>query len=179
MELVIKPEGTIPEYGGGICQVSTTVYRAAVFAGLPIVERHPHSYAVTYYSQILGHGLDATIYLGGADLRFTNDTGNSMLMQAYVKDDYELYIVIYGTNDGRVVEMDGPYISNHHGAGPTVYVDSPNLKKGTQKQTEKAHGGFDALWYRNITLKNGEKIKEEIKSAYKAMPAKILTGTGE
>lgn len=178
MELVIKPEGTIPEYGGGICQVSTTMYRAAIFAGLPIEERHQHSYAVSYYSQILGHGLDATIYLGGADLKFKNDTGNSILIQAYVKDDYELYIVFYGKSDGRIVEMDGPYISNQHGAGPTVYEETSTLKKGIQKQTERAHGGFDALWYRYITSKNGEKTKEEIKSIYKAMPAKILTGTG-
>ena len=69
-ELVIKPEGTIPEYGGGLCQVSTTLYRAAIYGGLPIVDRAPHSYAVSYYSQVGGHGLDATIYPPSRDLKF-------------------------------------------------------------------------------------------------------------
>jgi len=179
MELVIKPEGTIPEYGGGICQVSTTAYRAAIFAGVPIVERHQHTYAVTYYSQILGHGLDATIYLGGADLKFKNDTGNSILIQSYVDKDYELYFVFYGTKDGRSVRMEGPMISNQHGAGPTVTEETQELKKGQTKVAEKAHGGFDALWYRYVTTKTGEVIKEAIVSKYKAMPTKILIGTGE
>jgi vancomycin resistance protein YoaR len=84
-ELVIKPEGTLPEFGGGLCQVSTTAYRGALYAGLPIVERSPHSYAVGYYSQIGGHGIDATIYPGAHDLRFKNDTPGSLLLQAYTE----------------------------------------------------------------------------------------------
>lgn len=178
MELVIKPEGTIPEYGGGLCQVSTTVYRSAIFAGLPIIERNQHSYAVTYYSQILGHGMDATIYLGGADVKFKNDTGNYILMQAYVDKDYELYIILYGTSDGRSVKLEGPYISNHVGAGPTVYKETTELKQGQTKQTERAHGGFDVLWYRYITNASGEVTKESIETHYKAMPAKVMVGTG-
>lgn len=175
-ELVIKPEGTLPEFGGGICQVSTTTYRAALFAGLPIVERNQHTYAVSYYSQILGHGLDATIYLGGPDLRFKNDTGNYLLIQTYTENDYELYIVIYGTSDGRSVEMEGPYISNHRSPGPTIYIDTTELPPGETKQVEKAHGGFDALWYRYISFPNKEKITEEIFTNYKAVSNKILVG---
>lgn len=176
-ELVIKEEGTIPEYGGGICQVSTTVFRAAILAGLPIVERNEHSYAVSYYSQVMGHGLDATIYLGGADLRFSNDTGNSILIQTYVENDYELYIVFYGTSDGRKVELEGPYLSNYHNPGPTVYVDTDKLLKGETKQVEKPHTGFNALWYRYITDKNGTTTKESIATHYRAIPAKIQVGT--
>lgn len=179
MELVIKPEGTIPEYGGGLCQVSTTVYRSAIFAGLPIVERNQHSYAVTYYSQILGHGMDATIYLGGADMKFKNDTGHHILMQAYVDSDYELYIILYGTSDGRSVRLEGPYISNQRGAGPTIYQETTDLKKGQTKQTDKAHGGFDVMWYRYVTNALGEEIKESIETHYKAIPAKVMVGTGE
>ncbi len=177
-ELVIKEEGTIPEYGGGVCQVSTTMYRAALFSGLPIVERNEHSYAVSYYSQILGHGLDATIYLGGADLKFLNDTGKSILIQAYVENEYELYFVFYGTSDGREVEMDGPYLSNYHNPGPTIYQDDPSLPVGTTKQIEKSHTGFNALWYRSITDAEGNVTEEEISTHYRAIPAKILVGTG-
>ncbi|MBU1152174.1 VanW family protein [Patescibacteria group bacterium] len=175
-ELVIKPEGTIPEYGGGLCQVSTTVYRSALLGGLPIAERNQHSYAVSYYSQILGHGLDATIYIGGADLKFTNDTGHHLLMHAYTVNDYELYIVLYGTKDNRSVEMDGPYISSHTSPGAPVYVKTDTLDPGVQKQTERAHAGFNVLWYRYLSKPGEEIIKEEIQTSYKAMPAKILVG---
>ena len=178
MELVIKPEGTIPEYGGGVCQISTTTYRAAIFAGLPITERYPHSYAVSYYSQVLGHGLDATVYSGGADLKFINNTGNYMLLQAYVKNKEELYIVLYGTADGRKVEMDGPYITDRQNPGPLVIIENPNLPEGVKKTPEKAHAGFKALWYRFITNKDGEITKEEIRTTYKAIPAKQEVGTG-
>jgi vancomycin resistance protein YoaR len=175
-ELVIKPEGTIPEYGGGICQVSTTMYRAILFAGLPVVERNEHTYAVSYYSQVLGHGLDATIYLGGADLKFLNDTKNSILVQTYVDKDNELYFIFYGTSDGRVVEMKGPKISGYKYPGETVYEKTKDLPEGETKQVEKAHTGFDVLWERIITLKDGTKKEEKIATHYKAVPNKILVG---
>lgn len=178
-ELVIKPEGTIPEFGGGLCQVSTTTYRAAIFSGLPIEERHQHSYAVTYYSQVLGHGLDATVYGGGPNLKFKNDTGNSILIQAYVKNKYELYVIFYGTSDGRTVEMDGPYISNRTGPKGVVYEESADISPGAQKKVEQAHAGFDALWYRYLTNAKGETKKEEIFSKYKATGTKILVAPGE
>lgn len=175
-ELVIKKEGTIPEFGGGICQVSTTMYRAVLFSGLEISERNQHSYAVSYYSQVLGHGLDATIYLGGPDLKFTNDTEGHILVQAYTKDDYELYFVFYGTSDGRSVELDGPYLSNYHSPGGTQYIDSAKLAPGQQKQVEIPHVGFTADWYRYITDAEGNTDKEYLPTNYRAIPAKILVG---
>jgi vancomycin resistance protein YoaR len=178
-ELVIKKEGTIPEYGGGLCQVSTTFYRTILFGGLPVTARREHSYAVSYYSQVLGHGLDATIYLGGQDLQFQNNTGEHILIQTFVKDDYELYVAFYGTSDGREIEMDGPYLSGYYSPGETVYEETGKLNSGQTKQVEKAHTGFKALWYRYITDKNGEQTVETINSHYKAVPAKILVGTGE
>jgi vancomycin resistance protein YoaR len=176
--LVIKEEGTIPEYGGGLCQVSTTVYRAILLSGLPVKERNEHSYAVSYYSQVMGHGLDATIYLGGADLKFENDTGSHILMQAFVEDDYELYVVFYGTDDGRKTELEGPYLSNYRNPGPTIYQETSDLQPGQTKQVEKSHTGFNAIWYRYITKNDGEIIKETIETNYRAIPAKILVGAG-
>lgn len=179
-ELVIKPEGTLPEYGGGVCQVSTTMYRAILFSGLPVVERNQHSYAVSYYSQILGHGLDATIYLGGPDLKFKNDTDGNILVQTFLKNDYELYFVFYGSPTNRTVELEGPYLSNYRQPGSTIYQETAELKKGQAKQQEKAHTGFDALWYRYVTNTiTGEVTKEKIFTSYKAIPQKILVGTGE
>lgn len=174
-ELVIKPEGTVPEYGGGICQVSTTAYRAALYAGLPIVERSAHSYAVTYYSQVGGHGIDATIYPGAHDLRFKNDTPGDMVIQAY-SDGYEAYFIFYGTSDGRNVHMDGPYISNRHSEEGVDIVKTTDIPPGTKKQTEKAHVGFNALWYRHITRADGSETAEPIESSYRATKDKILVG---
>ena len=175
-ELVIKPEGTVPEFGGGICQVSTTMYRTALFAGLPIVERNQHTYAVSYYSQVLGDGLDATIYLGGPDMKFKNDTGHYLLMQTYTEGDYELYIVFYGTPDGRRVVMEGPYLSNHINPPPTEYVQTPHLPTGETQKLENAHPGFTAIWYRHLFNKDGKESKEPIETHYKAMPSKIAVG---
>lgn len=102
--LVIKDNQTIPEYGGGICQVSTTTFRAAIFSGLDIIERFPHSYAVKYYNP---QGFDATVYPGGPDLKFINDTPNHILIQTKVEGN-KLIIEFYGTKDGRIVKIKGP-----------------------------------------------------------------------
>lgn len=173
-ELVIKPEGTIPEYGGGLCQVSTTFYRAALFSGLPILERSPHSYAVSYYAQVYGYGLDATIYIGARDVKFLNDTPGHILIQAYTEGT-NAYFKFYGTDDGRRVELEGPYIWGWTSPGPAVTVESSSLAPGARRQVEIAHTGFKAMWYRHLT-KDGETVKEDIFSHYRAIPAKILVG---
>ncbi len=174
-ELVIKPEGTIPEFGGGLCQVSTTAYRGALYAGLPIIERSPHSYAVGYYSQIGGHGIDATIYPGARDLRFKNDTPGSILLQAYTEGS-EVYFIYYGTSDGRQVKLEGPMISNRNSIAGADIVETDTLPPGVKKTAENAHMGLDTLWYRYITLPDGLTSREEIKSRYRAVRQKTLVG---
>lgn len=104
-ELVIKNGKTIPEYGGGLCQVSTTFFRAALLAGLPITERYAHAYPVKYYNP---QGMDATVYSPHPDLRFKNDTPSYILIQTYIEGN-ELFFDLYGTNDGRIVKLDGPH----------------------------------------------------------------------
>jgi vancomycin resistance protein YoaR len=177
-ELVIKPEGTIPEYGGGLCQVSSTMYRAALLAGLPIVERSPHSYAVSYYSQVYGYGLDATIYPGVHDVKFINNTPAHILIQGYTEDT-KAFFKFYGTSDGRLIELEGPYLGNYHGPGPAQIIETPTLAPGQRKQMEVSHTGFNATWYRYITDAVGITVKEPIYSQYRAIPAKILVGPGE
>lgn len=107
-EKVIKENKLVYEIGGGICQVSTTLYRAVLQAGLPITERKPHSWKVSYYSQSMGDGLDATIYPGTADVKFINDTPSHMLIQSYT-DGAEAYFKLYGTADGRKTTLEGPF----------------------------------------------------------------------
>ena len=105
-ELVIKKGQTIPEYGGGLCQVSTTAFRAAVSSGLLIKERTNHAYAVKYYAP---QGTDATIYPPHPDLAFVNNTPNYILIQTHITGT-KLYFDFYGTNDGRKVETEGPVV---------------------------------------------------------------------
>jgi vancomycin resistance protein YoaR len=105
-ELVIRQNKTVPEYGGGLCQVSTTVFRAAINSGLKITERYPHAFPVKYYNP---QGFDATIYPPHPDLRFVNDTPNNLLIQSRVVGK-EVIFEFYGTDDGRKVKVVGPTV---------------------------------------------------------------------
>ena len=174
LELVIKAEGTVPDYGGGLCQVSSTAFKAALFAGLPIVERSPHSYAVSYYAQVDGYGLDATIYPGVRDLKFINDTGNNILIQSFTDGD-QAYFNYFGTSDGRQVRLENYWRGNYRGAGGTQLIPTSTLPTGVKKQIESANGGFDASWDRVIT-KNGQDVREKIYSVYRATANRILVG---
>ncbi len=112
-ELVIKKNKTVPEYGGGLCQVSTTTFRAALNSGLKITERRPHAYPVRYYDP---QGTDATIYPPHPDLRFINDTPSFLLIQTKIKGNV-LTFEFYGSDDGREVKIDGPYIYDRKSDG--------------------------------------------------------------
>lgn len=103
-ELVIKKNKTVPEYGGGLCQVSTTVFRAAIKAGLKITERYAHAFPVKYYAP---QGFDATIYPPHPDLRFINDTPRHLLIQSKIEG-AKLIFEFYGTDDQREVKVIGP-----------------------------------------------------------------------
>ena len=140
-ELVIKKNKVVPELGGGICQVSTTLFRAVVVAGLPILERHPHSLPVHYYNP---QGFDATVYPGSADLRFKNDTPAYILIQSKISGS-EISFEIYGTADGRKVSIDGPHQFNIR----------PN-------------GSMDATLSRTITYTDGTKKQDIFKSHYQS-----------
>lgn len=118
-ELVIKNNRTEPEFGGGICQVSSTVFRAAIYSGLKITQRRNHAYPVRYYKP---YGMDATVYIPKPDLAFINNTPGSILVQSTIEGT-ELIFRFYGTKDGRAVTIDGPRIlqSNPDGSMKTVF----------------------------------------------------------
>ncbi len=174
-ELVIADNETRPEYGGGLCQVSTTMFRAAINAGLPITERHPHQYRVAYYEPA---GMDATIYVPSPDLRFVNNTGNYILIEAVVGD-YTLRFNFYGKKDGRSVEVTEPNIYNITSPPAPVYIYTSSLAPGEKYQVDSAHYGADAVFYRTITMPDGQKNTEEFFSRYQAWPAKYKIGEGE
>ncbi len=171
-ELVIKGNKTIPEYGGGLCQVGTTTFRAVLDAGLAITERKNHSYRVSYYEPA---GTDATIYDPSPDFKFINDTGYHILFTTEMVGN-ELIYRIYGTDDGRKVEQTYPKIYNLVSPGPTKLIETTDLAPGQKKCTESAHAGADAEFTRTVTYANGEKKVDVFKSHYKPWQAVCLIG---
>lgn len=127
-ELVIRQNKTVPEYGGGLCQVSTTAFRAAINAGLKITERYPHAFPVKYYNP---QGFDATIYPPHPDLRFINDTPNNLLIQSRVAGN-ELVFEFYGTADGREVKVIGPKVLSSKSDGSMKTVLYQEVWRGGQ-----------------------------------------------
>ena len=141
-ELVIKRGETLPEFGGGICQVSTTLFRAALNTGQNITERRNHAYPVQYYKP---YGMDATIYIPKPDFKFINNTPAHILIQVAVEEK-ELVFRFYGTPDGRSVEIDGPHITSR----------TPD-------------GGMKTVFTQKVTTSDGNTIIEDIfKSSYES-----------
>ena len=145
--LIIYGDQTIQGVGGGVCQVSTTLFRAAFFAGYPIVERHAHAYRVSYYEQRSNGsrdpnlaGLDATVYVPIVDFKFVNDSENWLLMETYLGS-YSLTWKFYSTSDGRSViwETTGP--TDIIPAPEPLYRENPELDKGEKKQVDYAADG--------------------------------------
>ncbi|MFH1366818.1 MAG: VanW family protein [Patescibacteria group bacterium] len=103
-ELVIKNNQTIPEYGGGLCQVSTTLFRAAIYSGLEITARTPHAFPVVYYNP---QGFDATVYDPKPDLKFLNDTPGYLLIEGIIEGN-QITFNFYGTKTNQEVKIIGP-----------------------------------------------------------------------
>lgn len=179
-ELVIKGDRTIPEYGGGLCQVSTTLFRTTLDAGLPITARRNHSYRVSYYEKdgngrYIGPGLDATIYEPDPDFRFRNDTGNPILIVGYVAGD-KLTFEFYGTKDGRTSAVSGPTVLTETPPGEPVYIETTELAPGVKKQVETAHPGGSTTATYTITYADGRMEAQEFKSWYRRWPAVFMVG---
>lgn len=182
-ELVIKGDQTIPEFGGGLCQVSTTLFRAIINAGLPITARRNHSYRVSYYERdetgkFIGPGLDATIYDPDVDLRFVNDTGAAIMIFGYVEGDKATF-ELYGTSDGRKVEIKGPTLLTETSPGDPIYTETDTLAKGVKKQIETAHPGGSATATYIVTYSDGHVAEKKFDSWYRRWPARYLVGTAE
>ncbi len=132
-ELVIKDNVTTPEYGGGICQVSTTVFRAAMQAGLEITSRQNHSYPVAYYGT---PGYDATIYNPAPDFKFKNDTGSPIQLKTSILGT-RLIFEVWGTSDGREVTVNGPFVTDRKPDGSLTAAVAQIVKKNGKSIREK------------------------------------------
>lgn len=178
---IIKEGKTILGDGGGVCQVSTTLFRAALEAGLPIVERWPHSYRVSYYEQGgFGPGLDATVFYPSVDLKFKNDAPAHILIQAYTDTETKtLTFELYGTSDGREVRISKPKIWEQTPPPEDLYKDDPSLPKGVIKRIERKAWGAKASFDWKVE-RNGEVLQEKtFSSHYQPWQAVYLRGTGE
>ncbi len=173
-ELVIKGDKTLPEFGGGLCQIGTTSFRGALDTGLKITERQNHAYRVVYYEPA---GTDATIYDPKPDMRFLNDTGHSILINAYTKGDTVIF-EFWGTKDGRTVDPSWrtPKIFNITDPPPPKLVETTDLPPGKKKCTETAHKGADAEFTQIVTYADGSKMEHLFKSHYRPWGAVCMIG---
>ena len=158
--IIIVGDQSVRGVGGGVCQVSTTLFRTAFFAGLPIVERYPHAYRVSYYEQDANGwvntnlaGLDATVYVPVVDFKFRNDTPYWILMETYTTD-YSLTWKFYSTSDGRSVDWTTTGVTNVTPPPEPIYREDPTLPTGTIKQVDWAVNGASVSVQR-IVYKDG------------------------
>lgn len=172
-ELVIKGNRTLPEVGGGLCQIGTTMFRVTMNAGLPVVERQNHSYRVSYYEPPVG--MDATIYDPKPDFRFTNDYESYLLLMARVEGT-SITFELWGTKDGRTQTQSTPKLYNVTSPGPTKYIESADLKPGEKKLVEHAHKGGTAEFTYTITYPDGHTKSQTYVSKYKAWQEVYLVG---
>ena len=177
---VIQNGRTVLGDGGGVCQVSTTLFRAVLNAGLPILERNPHAYRVSYYEEDSLPGIDAAIYSPTVDLKFKNDTGKYILIQTILDpQEMRLTFELYGTLDGREVSITQPIIHSQSPAPAPLYQDDPTLPKGVVRQVDWAAAGANVSFSR--TVKKGDTVlySDTFKSNYRPWQAIFLRGTKE
>ncbi len=157
----ILADQTVPDVGGGICQVATTTFRAAFYTGSPIIERNAHLYRVSWYEE-LGEpvGFDAAVYEPGVDFKFQNSTDYWMAISAFVKNG-NLVVQVYGTKTpGMTVDLIKGEITNQKPPPPDKIEVDPTLPPGTKKQLDFAHAGLDTTITRVVKL-NGAELKKE------------------
>jgi vancomycin resistance protein YoaR len=174
---------TAPVVGGGICQVSTTLFQAAFWAGLPFVERHQHPYYLRNYGEAETGlpGLDAMVNIEPdwrIDLRFTNTTGYWMAV-VLIPDGSMVYARIVGTDPGWDVVVPEPEILNEVKADTRmIYTESPEMPLGQERIVESAQDGFDVLISRSV-VKNGKTLLEdEVFSSFAPSHNTTMRGTG-
>jgi vancomycin resistance protein YoaR len=173
--LIIWGDQTVVGVGGGVCQVSTTVFRAAYTAGFSIVERYNHGYIVDWYGE---PGLDATIYTPTVDFRFRNDSGAHLLIEAVVdRGRGTMTFNFYGTKMDRQVTLSEPVHTDIRQPGPPEYRVDESLAPGEIRQVEWEKPGMTVIVTRTI-LENGASRTDTITSQYQPWRAVYLVGPG-
>lgn len=173
--LVIWGDQTVVGIGGGVCQVSTTVFRAAYNAGFPIVERYNHGYIVDWYGE---PGLDATIYTPTVDFRFRNDTSAHLLVEPVVDSiNGVITFNFYGTKPNRIVTVGAPVQTDIKQPEPATYTVDVSLAPGQRKQVEWEKPGMTVTVQRTI-VENGATRTDTLTSRYVPWRAVYLVGPG-
>lgn len=182
--LIIFGNQTIKGVGGGVCQVSTTLFRTAFHAGYPINERNPHAYRVGYYEQKANGqsdaslaGLDATVFVPLVDLKFTNDTPYWLLMETYVKG-YSLTWKFYSTPDGRSVDWKTTGPTDTVDAPEPLYRENPDLSKGQIKQVDWSAQGAKITVTRTVKKDGNIYFQDTFYTEYEPWRAIYEYGPG-
>lgn len=177
---VIKEGKTVLGDGGGVCQVSTTLFRAALNAGLPIIERNAHAYRVGYYENDSQPGFDATVYGPTVDLKIKNDTNGYILIETEIdKENNILTFKFYGKKDDRRVEISKATVYDVVPALPAKYQDDPTLKKGVTKQVDFPAGGAKVIFTYKVFQKDKQVIDDKFFSNFRPWAAVYLVGTAD
>lgn len=177
-EMVIAGDEIKPEIAGGLCQIGTTLFRAAMNTGLSIDERRNHSLVVSYYNdpQNGNPGTDATLYEPILDLKFTNTTDQHVLLTTEL--DYERQELVYtfwGTSDGRNAYYTPPQVLAWRSPGETVYKETDSLAPG-QVRCQSAFPGATTSFDYIIEYPDGTREVENFTSHYRALPKICLVG---
>lgn len=184
--LIIYGGRTIKGVGGGVCQVSTTLFRAVFFAGFPVVERYSHAYRVSYYEQTASGGvdpnlagLDATVYFPLVDFKFTNDTPYWLLMETYVNPAaHTLTWKLYSTSDGRSVTYETTGPQNLVPAPKPLFEVNPELDAGQIKQVDWAANGADVVVTRTVWRNGQIYFQDTFRTHYELWQAICQYGPG-
>ncbi len=160
--------------GGGICQVSSTLYNAALYAGLEIVERRNHTFTVGYVPK----GRDATVSYGDPDFKFRNSTNWPLKILTSVSKSNRLNITLIGTNElpGRTIEIETQIIDEKD--FKVVRINDPTLPEGENRIKQEGKKGYTVDTFK-ITKQDGKTISREKlhRSIYKPLDEEILIGT--
>ena len=182
--LIIYGGRTIKGVGGGVCQVSTTLFRTAFFAGLPINERHSHAYRVYYYEEVASGasdpkfaGLDATVYIPLVDFKFTNDTPYWLLMETYPTAS-SLTWKFYSTSDGRSMDWTTTGPQNTVAAPEPLFQVSDELASGEIRQVDWAAQGADVSVERTVFRDGGILFQDAFNTHYEPWQAVCEYGEG-
>ncbi|MDV6374874.1 VanW family protein [Deinococcus arenicola] len=152
------------EDGGGICQVSTTVFRALYGAGLPITDRSEHSHRVTYYDPV---GFEATVYAPYKNLKVKNDTGAHLFVQAsWNRAEQSLCFDVFGANTGREVTVGDPVISDFKAPAAPSFTPDPSVGLGRSRLLDTPMQGMTSVIQRTVKVKGKTVSTDLLKSVY-------------
>lgn len=174
--MIFRDGKVIPDIGGGICQVSSTLYYAVLYADLEVVERRNHMFVVSY----VPYGMDSTVYYGQTDFRFKNSTNWPIKIESWMTNDNRLYFSIKGTNEsvGKTVEIIPEVIKTI--PYTTKYTEDPTLPAGEKKVVQAGQNGYVVDTYKIIKVNGAVKERKKIStSTYQPLTEEVLVGTKE